>query len=131
MSMRPFVRRSPLALAVAGILWGHTTLAGTVSGRVSDGSGIKALQSAQVEIVELGRRAETAADGSFRFADVPDGSYTLRARYVGSEPAQTNLKVAGDTRNADIRMGDASAYVDNVLVVGQRAACPIRSADRR
>ncbi len=99
-----------------------SALGGTVSGRVSDGSGVRSLQSAEVEIVELGRRTETGADGQFRFADVPEGEYTLRVRYVGAAAVDEAIKVSGANAAANIRVGSSAAYIDNVLVVGQRAS---------
>lgn len=113
------------AIVVAGCCAPAAVMAGTLSGRVSDASGVKSLQSAQVEIVELNRRAESGSDGSFRFADVPDGSYTLRTKYVGTPAVETKVNVAGDTRTSDILLGANSGdtgYIDNVLVVGQRAS---------
>lgn len=116
--------RSLLTTSVLAILASAATpaMAGTLTGRVSDGSGATSLQSAEVEIVELGRKAQTGADGVFRFADVPDGNYTLRVRYVGSDAVQSAVQVAGDTRDADVRLGaNVESYIDNILVVGQRA----------
>lgn len=113
------------ALVVAGSCVASASLAGSLSGRVSDASGVKSLQSVEVDIVELQRRTLTGSDGSFRFVDVPDGSYTLRSQYVGADPVETKVDVAGDTRNADILLGAArvdGGYIDNVLVVGQRAS---------
>lgn len=113
------------ALVVAGSCVTSAALAGSLSGRVSDASGVKSLQSAEVEIVELQRRAQTGSDGLFRFGDVPDGSYTLRTQYVGAPAAETKVDVAGDTRSPDILLGAAyndGGYIDNVLVVGQRAS---------
>ncbi|MBL8271778.1 TonB-dependent receptor [Steroidobacter sp.] len=118
-----------LAAAVAGVMAGSCipsgAFAGSLYGRVSDAAGVKSLQSAAVEIVELKRRAQTGSDGSFRFSDVPDGTYTLRTQYIGAPALDTTVNVSGDTRSADIMLGaggsDAS-YIDNVLVVGQRAS---------
>lgn len=101
--------------------------AGSLAGRVSDISGNKSLHSAEVEIVELNRRAQTGSDGAFRFAEVPDGTYTLRTRYIGADPVETTVSVTGDTRSSDILLGARAnsvndGYIDNVLVVGQRAS---------
>jgi iron complex outermembrane receptor protein len=52
--------------------------AGTVSGRVLAVSG-EPVTDAHVELVELGRRVETDASGSFRFEAVPAGAYILHA----------------------------------------------------
>lgn len=113
------------ALVVAGSCVTSAALAGSLSGRVSDASGVKSLQSADVEIVELKRRAQTGNDGLFRFGDVPDGAYTLRTQYVGASAVETKVNVSGDTRSADIQLGAASGdagFIDNVLVVGQHAS---------
>lgn len=113
------------ALVVAGSCVTSAALAGSLSGRVSDASGVKSLQSAEVEILELQRRAQTGGDGWFRFADIPDGTYTLRTQYVGAEAVETKVDVAGDTRSADILLGrtvDDGRYIENVLVVGQHAS---------
>jgi TonB-dependent receptor len=112
-----------ITTTLTGLLVAPIALAGTLSGRVSDSSGVKSLQGAEIELMELGRRVESGQDGAFRFADVPEGTYTLRARYIGSETVQLQITVAGETRNADLRMGAAGdTYIDNVLVVGQRAS---------
>lgn len=59
--------------------------AGEVAGSVHDASGVRPLQSASVRIVELNRSAETDRGGNFIFGDVPAGTYTVEARYVGAE----------------------------------------------
>lgn len=113
------------ALVVAGSCVTSAAFASSLSGRVSDATGVKSLQSAEVAIIELKRRAETGSDGLFRFGDVPDGAYTLRTQYVGAVAVETKVNVSGDTRSEDILLGAVSkddGYVENVLVVGQRAS---------
>jgi hypothetical protein len=113
------------ALVVAGSYVTSTAVAGSLSGRVSAASGVKPSRSAEVEIVELQRRAATGNDGAFRFGDVPDGTYTLRTQYVGALPIETKVNVSGDTRSIEILLGAAHAdgsYIENVLVVGQQAS---------
>lgn len=96
--------------------------AAVLSGQVSDATGVKALQSAEVTIVELGRRAETAPDGSFRFADVPAGTYTLRTTYVGAASTETKVTVGSADVRAAIQLGSsADTEVETLLIVGQRA----------
>lgn len=95
--------------------------AAVLSGQVSDATGVKALQSAEVVIVELGRRAFTGSDGVFRFSDVPPGAYTLRTTYVGANPVDTRIVVGEqDTRTA-IKLGGDDTEVEALLIVGQRA----------
>ncbi|MGJ8537884.1 MAG: carboxypeptidase regulatory-like domain-containing protein, partial [Parasphingopyxis sp.] len=64
-------------------------MAGTLVGSVVDATDTRALQSAQVRIVELDRTTEAGRDGRFRFADVPAGVYTLETRYVGAPTVTT------------------------------------------
>ncbi len=97
-----------------------TAWAGTIVGTVSDPSETRGLQSAQVRIVELDRTATTGRDGSYRFPDVPAGSYTLETRYVGADTIQTRVTVSetGLTRtDIVLRSGDNN----EILVIGQSA----------
>src|SRR3546814_14130784 len=64
-------------------------IAGDLVGSIVDASGTRALQGAEVEIVELGRVDHAGQDGRFRFADLPAGPYTVRARYAGTAPVRT------------------------------------------
>jgi len=94
--------------------------AGTIEGSVSDEGGTRALQSAQLRIVELNRVAEAGRDGSFIFPDVPAGSYTLEASYVGAETGTATIDVpATGTVTHDFAL--RSFGDDTVLVIGQRA----------
>ncbi len=107
---------SALALTTA---LASPAVAGSLIGSVVDATNTRALQSAQVRIIELERTAEAGRDGSFRFADVPAGTYTLETRYVGAPTVTTQVTVpATGIANADIVLGTQQA---NILVVGQRA----------
>ncbi|WP_395329792.1 TonB-dependent receptor [Novosphingobium sp. BL-8H] len=94
--------------------------AGEVSGNVHDAAGVRALQSASVRIVELDRSVETDRSGQYIFGDVPAGTYTLEARYVGAEvttqsvTVPTTGRVSGNFDLAAIGGGD-------ILVTGQTA----------
>ena len=94
--------------------------AGEIDGSVVDASGTVALQSAEIRIVELGRVAQTARDGSFYFADVPAGEYTLEISYVGTPTVVRKITVTEEGSTAvDVAMGgDGSA---EILVIGQKA----------
>ena len=92
--------------------------AGDLTGTVTDATDTRALQGAQLRIVELNRVAEADRDGTFRFADVPAGTYTLEARYVGAEPRTQTITVpeSGNV-TAKIILGPD----DSILVIGQSA----------
>jgi TonB-dependent receptor len=72
-----------------------------------------------VVIEELGRRTVTSGDGTYVFNDVPEGTYTIIARYVGAEPVQFSITVPaeGSVRQNFI-LGDAGS---DILVLGQSA----------
>jgi len=110
---------SRVAIAL-GLVFSTSAIAGTLVGTVSDSSGTRGLESAQVRIVELGRSVEASRDGSYRFPDVPAGTYTIEARYVGAAMVRNSIQVGetGETR-ADIEMGDSDRSA--ILVVGQVA----------
>jgi len=94
-------------------------LAGEISGIVADASDVDALQAAEVTIVELGRRAVTNRDGSYLFTDVPEGSYTVVASYVGAEDVRFTVNVPEVGRVVqNFAMGQSGSAI---LVIGQSA----------
>jgi len=84
--------------------------AGEVKGRVVNVRGGEALRQVQVEIAELHLTKITLDDGSFRFADVPAGQYTLRISAVGFRYLAVPLSLATD---ADIRELSITLAPDN------------------
>ncbi len=95
-----------------------TAFASDVVGTVTDASNTRALQGTEVRIVELGRVAEAGRDGSFRFTDIPAGTYTLEARYIGAEPAtQTVVVPETGSVTANVVLGTDGS----ILVIGQVA----------
>lgn len=115
------IRKSLLAGAAFAVATIPTLAqAGEVVGSVGDASQTIALRSAQVRIVELDRVTTTERDGSFRFNEVPAGSYTLEVSYVGAETRTQSVTVpATGTVRADVAL---SGFGDNeILVIGQAA----------
>ncbi len=101
--------------------------AGTISGEVVDASGTRTLRGAEVSLVELSQSAEVGQDGSYRFVNVPAGTYTLRVRYPGAEE-QTRVITVTETSTAVESFalaargaGGDTAVMDTVLVIGQQA----------
>jgi len=108
------------AAATAIVLAAAPALAGEVTGVVVDESDTIALQAVTVRIVELNRAAVTGRDGSFIFGDVPEGSYTLEASYVGAGTERLTVAVpASGTVRADFALGGADG--PQILVIGQGA----------
>jgi Fe(3+) dicitrate transport protein len=69
--------------------------AALVRGRVTSEGASIALPGVTVELVEAGRRTLTDARGTFRFADVEPGSYTLRFSLIGHGVWEEPLQVTG------------------------------------
>lgn len=109
----------------------NTALAqGIVRGQVSDQSTNRLLESAEVRIVELGRRALSDASGTYQFLDVPEGTHTITVRYLGYEIGRSTIAVAGSgTFEADI--GLASVATEEIVVKGYRAALASALQDKR
>ena len=94
--------------------------AGEVAGHVNDATGTRALQSATVRIIELNRQVETDRDGSYVFGDVPAGTYTLEARYVGAEVITKSVSVPA-TGRIDGSFDLPAIGGGDILVTGQTA----------
>jgi hypothetical protein len=105
---------SALAMALA-----TPAFAGEVTGFVVDASDTVSLQAAEVRLVELNRRAAAERDGSYYFGDVPAGTHTLVASYVGAEPVTLTVVVpeTGMVRSNFLLGGENSV----ILVLGQSA----------
>lgn len=110
--------RTRLLLGAALLCAPAIAHAGQVVGTVSDASGTRTLPSAQVTIVQLGRTVEADSTGSYRFPNVPAGTYTLRVLYTGAEPVDTTITV---TDSGDLVQNVAVGGSDDILVTGQRA----------
>jgi len=101
--------------------------AGTLTGEVVDTSGTRTLRGASVSVVELGLSAPVEADGSFRFANLPAGTYTLRVQYPGALE-QTRTVTVGETGEiiesfslAPRAVASDDTVISTVLVIGQQA----------
>ena len=94
--------------------------AGEVSGVVSDETGTRALQSATVRIPELNREALTDRGGHYIFGDVPAGTYSVEAEYVGAKPQAQTVAVDA-TGKVTSNFALAGVGGADILVVGQAA----------
>ncbi len=122
-------RLNKLTLALAGslaLLTAPSSWADSViEGRVTDTSNKVYFQGAQVQIKELNLTAISERDGSFRFAKLPEGEYTLIIKYIGSEDLEQRVSVVdGEILTKNFVIGTANTKqdeLDNIIVYGQRA----------
>lgn len=117
MKLRYILNTGTVALAACLSM---PAIAGEVRGTVADASETDALQAAEVRIEELNRRTTTARDGSYVFEDVPAGSYTVVANYIGAEPVSFTIAVPEEGRVIqNFALGQSGS---NILVIGQSAS---------
>ncbi|MFZ1946312.1 MAG: TonB-dependent receptor [bacterium] len=79
---------------------------GNISGRVIDASTKDALSFANVVVMGTNYGAMSMDDGSFFIKNVPEGTYSLKASYMGYETAQQDsIRVRGySTAQADFKL---------------------------
>lgn len=91
---------------------------GTVAGTVVDDQGEPLIQ-ANLYIPELERGTVTDLQGEYRIENVPAGTYTLRASFVGYEPQTTAIVVRpGATTTQDFAL--AAQALEGLVVEGYR-----------
>lgn len=94
-------------------------IAGELVGTVTDATITRSLPGAEIELVELGRRTTVAQDGTYRFTDVPAGTFTLRARYAGAPDKTVTIDVPDlGVAQLAITLGTDDS---TILVIGQQA----------
>lgn len=94
---------------------------GSVSGTVTDSNG-DALPGAQVVISDLALGTTSDVDGRYAIADVPAGTHTVQARFIGFQNASSVVTVvAGQTATADFELAADNVLLDAVVVTGTRA----------
>jgi TonB-dependent receptor len=110
-------------MMMCGLSW--TTLSkaqsntGTVVGTAKDTAG-SALQGALVELLPVGTRTVTDAQGQFRIPNVTSGEYTLNVSYLGFKPAEKKVVVAAGADATVEVVLEVASQADQVLVTGER-----------
>lgn len=121
MSNKTFVK----SLLASSMMLGLSTLtcvsvsAAVVEGKITDASESVYFEGAQVKIKELNLSTASNRDGSFKFANITPGRYTLVIHYIGVEPVIKDIVVAGDEPHTGVYpIGES---MENVIVYGQIA----------
>ncbi|MBX6331974.1 MAG: carboxypeptidase regulatory-like domain-containing protein, partial [Gemmatimonadaceae bacterium] len=103
------VRRAPAARPQVG----------TIVGRVSDARSGDPVAGATIAIDGTRLGAVADADGRYRIANVPPGSYTLVARRIGYPPTRRAVEVTADQEvTADFALTTAPTSLEQVVVTG-------------
>jgi TonB-dependent receptor len=130
--MRKMSRFPLLASAIAAVLAGQgTAFAGDITGKVVETESGRPLPNATVRITELNLVTQSDRAGQYRFANVPAGSYTVEASYVGfpSLTSQVTVPETGPVEAA-LAMG-ASEQLEEIEVTGFRLAQITALQDKR
>jgi outer membrane receptor protein involved in Fe transport len=115
-------RKLFLALFVAAFVPVLVFASGKISGKVTDAGTGEPLVGANVVIVGTQMGAATNVSGEYVILNVPTGTYTLRATYVGYQNITiTNLMVNNDlTTQANFQLPSEGVTVGTVEIVAQR-----------
>ena len=95
---------------------------GSISGTVSDADG-NPLAGANVSVEGTSMGAATITSGAYSIGDVPPGSYTVTASYIGYESSSKSVSVSsGDATSADFSLAVSAVAGKAVSVIGSRFA---------
>ncbi|WP_054685942.1 beta-sandwich domain-containing protein [Rhodothermus marinus] len=110
-----------LRLSLLGLLWPTLVLAqtGTIRGTVTDATTGDILPGAQIVLKELNTGAATDVDGKYTIPNVPPGTYTLEARFVGYRIVQVSVQVdPGEEVVQDFALEPTMLELEEVVVTG-------------
>jgi len=113
-----------IAIVCASIISLPTLADNIIEGRVTDHSQSIYFEGAQVKLLELDLTTTSKRDGSFKFPQVSNGTYTLQIHYVGVKPVEKKITIddkQGFNQNLIIGASNNNA-MENIIVYGQLAA---------
>lgn len=94
-------------------------IAGSVLGIVTDAQSGEPVSIAQVRLREAGRTDLSHRDGSFHFARLPPGTYTISAERLGYTPVEQTVRVvAGDTVRLNLSLASSAIDIAGIIVTG-------------
>lgn len=92
---------------------------GTIVGRVTDTRSGVPVTTAQITVTGTSLGAVVDADGRFRIANVPPGTYEVRARSIGYQPATATVTATADaSATVNLTMSETATSLEAVLVTG-------------
>ena len=108
-----------LALSLAPV---QASTGGKIAGVVTDANTGDVLPNANIIVVDSEMGTTADEKGRFFILNVPTGTYTLRASYIGYAPIQIQdlIVSTGLTSNVDIGMASAKIQVDEMIIKAER-----------
>jgi TonB-dependent receptor len=93
---------------------------GTIEGVVRDQQTGELLPGANVVLVKTSMGGSTDLMGKFIIRNVPPGSYTLRATYIGYRDQEVAIQIGeGETRTQDLKLRSVGVEGEEVVVTAQ------------
>lgn len=94
---------------------------GSISGFINNAGTGDRLQSANVELLPLGRKAVTNFEGKYTFLDVPAGDYQISATYAGLDTQTRPVTVlAGQRAELTFDLSSDVYTLEKLVVSGER-----------
>ncbi len=103
---------------------------GVLYGTVTDASTGDAMAGANVVLEELKRGMPAVVDGSYRIENVPAGTYTLVASFIGYDTVRVEdvLITPGAERRLDVALEPADVPLEHVRAMSLNAAMDVGAA---
>ncbi len=106
-----------VAVLASPLSWGAS---GRIEGKVTDATSGEALFGANIILLGTSIGAATDINGNYLITNVPDGSYTLKASYIGYKTVTLKVQVRdGKHLVENIRMQAVSVTAKAVVVTAQ------------
>jgi len=105
-----------LTLLVFALLSGSLYAQVSISGTVTDSETGETLPGVNILITELSRGAATDVDGDYAVNNIPAGTYTVRATFVGYQTYTATLQVGNQNVDFDIALESDVFGLDDVVV---------------
>ncbi len=91
----------------------------SITGTVTDSSSVRPLEGALVSVVGTGKRMLTKATGSYSFADLAAGTYTVRVQMIGYAPAEKKIGLAaGEDATLDFSLVLKPIELEELVSIG-------------
>jgi TonB-dependent receptor len=109
-----------LAISLGGVAFAQQS--GSISGVVKDSQTGEPLPGANVMLTKTSLGASTDIEGKFTIQNVPPGSYTIRATYVGYKEKEVGIQIIeGQLLKQDFKLVSVGVEGEEVVVTAQAA----------
>ena len=87
-----------------------------IIGTVFDANDNSPLAGATIYIEELQDGVITDTEGVFRIKNIPDGTYTLKAQFIGYRPSEKTVRTDKGSRSNDIGLAPEALSLSEVII---------------